>query len=91
MDEIIYFFEENKIYDTIIFEDLDRFNNLEIFIKLRELNRILNNDDCIKNVKLHLYMRYVMIYLKVSERTKFFDFIIPVIPIKIRITPLKNY
>lgn len=81
LDEIIYFFEENKIYDIIIFEDLDRFNNLEIFIKLRELNRILNNDDCIKNRKITFVYAIRDDLFKYVERTKFFDFIIPVIPI----------
>lgn len=81
LDEIIYFFEENKIYDTIIFEDLDRFNNLEIFIKLRELNRILNNDDCIKKRKITFVYAIRDDLFKGVERTKFFDFIIPVIPI----------
>ena len=42
MDEIVYFFEETK-YDTVFIEDLDRFESTEIFIKLRELNTILNN------------------------------------------------
>lgn len=81
LDEIIYFFEENKIYDTIIFEDLDRFKNLEIFIKLRELNRILNNDNCIKNRKITFVYAIRDDLFKAVERTKFFDFIIPVIPI----------
>lgn len=41
-DELIYLFEENK-FDTVVFEDIDRFNNLEIFNGLRNLNVILNN------------------------------------------------
>lgn len=79
MDEIVYFFEET-LYDTVFIEDLDRFDSTEIFIKLRELNAILNNYDLIKR-------RIVFVYaikddmFKNEERTKFFDFIIPVIPI----------
>lgn len=42
LDEIIYFFEENS-YDLVVFEDLDRFGNPEIFIKLREINKIIND------------------------------------------------
>lgn len=60
---------------------MDRFNNLEIFIKLRELNRILNNDDCIKNRKITFVYAIRDDLFKGVERTKFFDFIIPVIPI----------
>lgn len=79
MDEIVYFFEETS-YDTVFIEDLDRFDSSEIFVKLRELNTILNNYDLIKR-------RIVFIYavkddmFKDEERTKFFDFIIPIIPI----------
>lgn len=81
LNEIVYFFEENKTYNTIIFEDLDRFENLEIFIKLRELNRILNSDDDIQNRKITFVYAIRDDLFKGTERTKFFDFLIPVIPI----------
>ncbi|MCV5359604.1 pcar domain protein, partial [Escherichia coli] len=42
IDEIVYFFDSTK-YDVVIFEDLDRFNNGRIFVKLREINQIINN------------------------------------------------
>ncbi len=42
IDEIVYFFDTTK-YDVVIFEDLDRLNNNRIFIKLREINQIINN------------------------------------------------
>lgn len=42
IDEILYFFEATK-YEVVVIEDLDRFKNTEIFIKLRELNTLLNN------------------------------------------------
>ena len=79
MDEIIYFFEETK-YRVVFIEDLDRFDSSDIFVKLRELNTILNSYE-----KIH--RRIVFIYaikdnmFKENDRTKFFDFIIPVIPI----------
>lgn len=47
MDEILYFFEKTK-YRVVFIEDLDRFNNTEIFVNLRELNEILNNYEVIK-------------------------------------------
>ncbi len=79
LDELLYFFEVTN-FNIVIFEDLDRFRNTEIFIKLRELNTLLNNYE-----KIH--RRIVFVYalrdevFKDSSRTKFFDFIIPVIPI----------
>ncbi|GAB3156201.1 hypothetical protein GCM10027058_29910 [Microbacterium neimengense] len=42
LDEIIYFFETNPQRDIVIIEDLDRFNDPNIFESLRSLNGILN-------------------------------------------------
>lgn len=78
MDEIIYFFEATS-YNVFIFEDLDRFDNPEIFIKLRELNIILNNYEKIKRKIVFVYAIKDDIFND-KERTKFFEFIIPVIP-----------
>lgn len=89
IDEILYFFEVNK-YDVIIFEDLDRFDRIEIFSKLRELNGLINNSEQINRRIVFIYAIKDDIFSnKDSEdnvehsknRTKFFDFIIPVIPI----------
>ena len=79
MDEIMYFFEVTK-YRTVFFEDFDRFNNCDIFVKLRELNTLLNNNDNINNKIVFVYAVKDDIF-KNEERTKFFDFIIPVIPV----------
>ena len=79
MDEIVYFFEETN-FRFVFIEDLDRFKNTDIFIQLRELNTLLNNCETIKEPVIFVYaIRDDM--FKDSERTKFFDFIIPVIPI----------
>ena len=40
-DELIYLFEANG-FDTVIFEDIDRFDDLAIFEELRKLNDLLN-------------------------------------------------
>jgi len=45
--EILYFFESTK-YDIVVFEDIDRFENLYIFENLRQLNTILNTTKQIK-------------------------------------------
>lgn len=42
LDEIIYFFETNPTRDIVIIEDLDRFNDPNIFEALRSLNGLLN-------------------------------------------------
>jgi hypothetical protein len=41
LDEIIYFFEQ-ECKDIVIFEDLDRYDDPQIFQALRELNTLLN-------------------------------------------------
>ena len=79
LDEIIYFFEVTK-YRVVIFEDLDRLNNREIFIKLRELNNLLNNSEIIKRNITFIYAVKDDVFSNSNERTKFFDFIIPIIP-----------
>ena len=79
LDEIVYFFEETK-YQYVFFEDLDRLDNPELFIHLRELNTLLNNDDAIKNPIVFIYAVKDDIFLG-NDRTKFFDFIIPIVPI----------
>lgn len=79
MDEIVYFFEETK-YRFIFFEDLDRLEDSSIFVHLRELNTLLNNYDVIKEPIVFVYAVKDDIFSD-TDRTKFFDFIIPVIPI----------
>lgn len=79
LDEIIYFFEETG-YRIIFFEDLDRFNKPSIFIQLRELNTLLNNYNAITKPIVFVYAVKDDMFTS-TERTKFFDFIIPVIPV----------
>lgn len=79
LDEIVYFFEETK-YDVVILEDIDRYNNTEIFLKLRELNRLLNSNESIKQHIQFIYALKDDFFENSTDRTKFFDFIISVIP-----------
>lgn len=104
IDEIIYLFKRNN-YDVIFFEDLDRFNNIEIFTKLRDLNKLINeSEEVFGNKKLKRKIKFVYAIkdsifevadvnlknrnndLKINSeivgksRTKFFEYIIPVIP-----------
>ena len=79
LDEIMYFFEVTK-YRIVFFEDLDRLSDSRIFVHLRELNNLLNNDDAIEEKPIvFVYAVKDDIFSK-DDRTKFFDFIIPVIP-----------
>ena len=80
--EIVYLITSSDS-EVIVFEDLDRYDDITIFTKLRELNFILNKY-CMTNIHnkpiRFIYMlRDGLFYSK--NRTKFFDFIIPVVPI----------
>lgn len=78
IDEILYFFEATK-YNVVIFEDLDRFRNIDVFIKLREINDLINKSDQIVRKIVFIYaIRDDM--FDDDGRTKFFEFIIPIIP-----------
>ena len=80
LDEIMYFFEATK-YRIVFFVFLDRLDDRRIFVHLRELNNLLNNDDSIKEKPIvFVYAVTDDIFTK-EDRTKFFDFIIPVIPV----------
>ena len=88
MDELVYFFSVTK-YNVVIIEDLDRFLNndkiknrvLIIFQKLKELNQILNSSKQIKRKITFIYVVKDNLFDNEEERTKFFDEIVPVIPI----------
>lgn len=79
LDEIIYCLETAKI-NIFIIEDLDRFDDKNIFINLKELNFIINNSKEIKNKITFIYAVKDDLFEN-SERSKFFDFIIPIVPI----------
>lgn len=80
LDEIMYFFEETG-YKTVFLEDLDRLDDPKIFIHLRELNNLLNNDDAISEKPIVFVYAVRDDIFSREDRTKFFDFIIPVIPV----------
>ncbi|MFI3320122.1 MAG: hypothetical protein SNH01_04710 [Rikenellaceae bacterium] len=79
IDEIIYFFEET-MYDVVIIEDLDRFGKSDIFTKLREINQLINSSRRIKQDVVFIYAIKDDMFLD-KERVKFFDFMIPIVPI----------
>lgn len=79
LDEILYFFEVTK-YNVLIVEDLDRFEQTEIFTKLREINLLINSSEKIKEDVVFIYAVKDDMF-KDKDKTKFFDFIIPIIPV----------
>ena len=79
LDEIVYFFQSTD-YDLVVVEDLDRFNNSDIFVTLREINSLVNGYVGVKRRVQFLYALRDDMFAN-TDRTKFFEIIIPVIPI----------
>ncbi|MCX6061807.1 MAG: hypothetical protein NT103_06125 [Campylobacterales bacterium] len=81
IDEILYFFETTP-YKYLIIEDLDRYGNIAIYEKLRELNTLINNYDKIKSKKEKVIFIYAIKddFFVGENRSKFFNIIIPVVP-----------
>ena len=79
LNEIIYLFE-NCGANVIVFEDMDRFNSNEIFQRLREVNILVNNKRNDNSPIRFFYLLKDDIFSS-KDRTKFFDFILPIIPI----------
>ncbi len=77
LNEVLYLFENAEV-EVIVFEDIDRFNNNQIFEKLREINLLVNKKS--NKVIRFLYLLRDDIFAS-KDRTKFFDFIIPIVPV----------
>ena len=70
-------------YNTIVFEDIDRFDDIRIFTKLREVNLLLNNSQQIDRKKKPIRFIYALreeLFPDETSKVKFFDFVIPIIP-----------
>ncbi|WP_143558806.1 YobI family P-loop NTPase, partial [Snodgrassella alvi] len=82
LNEVVYIFANANV-DVIVFEDIDRFENRHIFERLREINTLANNQ--LKQYQKKHTLRFFYLLrddiFSTKDRTKFFDFIIPVIPV----------
>lgn len=79
LDELINIFRTSK-HDVVIFEDLDRFNNIKIFEDLRQLNYKLNHAEQIKRPVKFIYAIKDSLIADGASRNKIFDQVIPVVP-----------
>ena len=78
MDDVLYLFASSGC-DVVVIEDLDRFERLNVFEDLREINSLLNAK---RNPKKPIRFFYLVRddMFSSRDRAKFFDSIIPVIP-----------
>jgi hypothetical protein len=94
LDEIVYFFQASR-RRFVIFEDLDRFDDHEIFQSLGALNTLLNRSaqlsakpivfiyavrDSIFQAPTSPLMDAAEAEVQRANRTKFFDLVIPMVP-----------
>lgn len=84
LNEVLYLFE-NAEAEVIVFEDMDRFNASRIFERLREVNTLVNIHRKKENGDNYVPLRFFYllrddIFIS-KDRTKFFDYIIPIVPI----------
>lgn len=81
LNEVLYLFD-NSNADVVVFEDMDRFNINQIFQRLREINTVINTQRKKRKQSpiRFLYLLRDDIFIS-KDRTKFFDFIIPIVPV----------
>lgn len=95
LDEIVYFFQQTR-RDIVVFEDIDRFGNAEVFEELRELNTLLNQAGQIRrkpirfvySVRDSLFDEWPadsdvdlpLSLRRATQRMKFFDLVVPMVP-----------
>ena len=83
LNEVLYLFENSKA-DVIVFEDIDRFENVQIFERLREINMLTNcrlqQHEEEEKVLRFFYLLKDDIFIT-KDRAKFFDYILPVVPV----------
>lgn len=80
LSEIIYLFKKSEI-KVVFFEDLDRFNDINVFVELKELNKSINLalSNSGKNVSF-VYAIKEDLFENSYDRFKFFDSSISVVP-----------
>ncbi|AMG01026.1 hypothetical protein AL538_25550 [Vibrio harveyi] len=86
LEELLRFFIATKS-DVVVIEDLDRYEIPEVFERLKELNNIINQSDQVLNPVRFVYAVRDDIF-QGSGRAKFFDAIVPLIPV---MSPFNSY
>jgi hypothetical protein len=72
-DEIKYYFSRSKV-KYLILEDMDRFNNVDIFQKLRELNNNINESQILHDKKVvFIYTLSDMVFQNEDEQKNLYN------------------
>jgi hypothetical protein len=80
-DELVYLFRKSRI-NLVIFEDVDRFKDVQLLLDVRALNFELNRDPEIqrRGGVAFVYAVNESLHYKAEDQAKFFDITLPVIP-----------
>ncbi len=76
-EQIVYIFKKGK-YQIVIFEDIDRCDNKEVYYALRQLCADLNAR--LNHKIVFIYALKDALITPLADRTKLFDAIVPIIP-----------
>ncbi|MBC8978661.1 MULTISPECIES: hypothetical protein [Pseudomonas] len=79
VDEIIYCFERSDI-NVVVIEDLDRFGIQDVFFRLREINFTIKQSPQVARPVHFIYAIRDELFFA-DDQAKFFDLIIPVVPV----------
>jgi len=82
LNEVLYLLRNTGV-DAIVFEDMDRYDRNEIFGKLREINTLFNRrgPEASRGKPLRFFYLLRDDMFQSKDRTKFFDFILSVVPV----------
>lgn len=84
LNEVLYLFD-NVDAHGVVFEDMDRYNTGLIFEGLKEINGLLNRRRNLYEEEKREPLRFIYLLrddmFMTKERTKFFDYIIPIVPV----------
>lgn len=79
LEEILAYFHHSGAH-AVVFEDFDRFEGTLLFERLRELNKLINDSKFVAQDVRFIYALRDDVFVH-NDRTKFFDAIVPVLPI----------
>ena len=81
LNEMLYLLDNSEA-DVVVFEDIDRYDKQKLFEKLREINTLVNINRTGRRKKIIRFFYLVRDDIFTSkDRTKFFDYIIPIVPV----------
>ncbi|MBY5920212.1 hypothetical protein [Ferrimonas balearica] len=80
LEELLVYFGNSGV-EVVIFEDMDRFKGTAIFERLKELNKIINDSDKVRQHVRFIYAVREDVFQLNTDKTKFFDANISILPV----------